>query len=184
MPVIAPSNHTLSRNMQAHQLFQKISPALSHQIINWMRDDEKNVYKAAVSTLAQQRKLRPVYITQKPREQQTTFVVDSLKMKLTEGVGENVLQVWLMKGRPDMLATFLDTLEIPHDGKGGVEGDIPASLDAAKVDAGVKKLLASFPPEEVAVYLNLFQLQQAGGWPEISAALTSHQLLGAPEAAK
>lgn len=168
--------------MQAHQLFQKISPTLSQQIINWMRTEEKNVYKAAVTTLAQQRKLRPVYITQKPRDAQTNFIVDSLKMRLTEGVGENILQVWLMKGRSEMLASFLDSIGVTHDGKGGVEGDLPATLDAAKVAAGAKKLLETFPPEEVAVYLNLFQLQQAGGWPEINAALADNGLLGAPEA--
>ena len=118
--------------MQAHQLFQKISPTLSQQIINWMRTEEKNVYKAAVTTLAQQRKLRPVYITQKPRDAQTNFIVDSLKMRLTEGVGENILQVWLMKGRSEMLASFLDSIGVTHDGKGGVEGDLPSTLDAAK----------------------------------------------------
>jgi hypothetical protein len=162
--------------MQAHQLFQKMSPTLGQSIINWMRTDEKEVYKAAVSTLAQQRKLRPVYITQKSRDQQTAFLLDSLKMKLTEGVGENVLQVWLMKGRSSMLASFLDSLEITHDGKGGVEGDLPKELDADKVAAGVKKLLESHPAEEVAIYLHLFQLQQPGGWKEIADALQADGL--------
>jgi hypothetical protein len=157
--------------MQAHLIFQKISPALGKSIIQWMRDDEKQVYKAAVQTLAQQRKVRPIYITQKHRDAQTTFLLDSMKMKLTEGVGENVLQVWLMKGRPQMLADFLDTLGIGHDGKGGVEGDLPENFDAGKVAEGADKLLAKYPAEEVFVYLSLFQLQRPGGWPEIAAAI-------------
>jgi hypothetical protein len=28
-----------------------------------------------------------------------------------------------------------------------------------------------FPAEEIAVYLNLFQLQQPGGWPEMMSAM-------------
>jgi len=184
MPNIAALNDHLPTTMQAHQLFKTISPTLASQIIQWMRDEEKPVYKAAVTSLAQQRNLRPVYITQKPRDAQVAFLVESLKMRVTEGVGENILQVWLMKGRPTMLASFLDTLGVTHDGKGGVEGEIPENLDAAKIEEGVNKLLETFPAEEVAVYLNLFQLQRAGGWPEIDAAMASHGLLGAPTAAQ
>lgn len=168
--------------MQAHQLFQSISPTLSQGIIIWMRDEEKNVYKAAVSTIAQQRKLRPVFITQKPRDVQVTFLVESLKLRALEAVGENVLQVWLLKGRSTMLATFLDAIEVKHDGKGGVEGDVPKTLDGSKVAVGVKNMLAQHPAEEVAVYLHMFQMQQPGGWPEIAASLADNQLLGAPAA--
>ena len=157
--------------MQAHLIFQKISPGLGRGIIQWMREQEKDVYKAAVQTLAQHRKVRPVYITQKHRDQQTDFLLESMKMKLTEGVGENVLQVWLMKGKPAMLADFLDSLGISHDGKGGVEGDLPEALDADKVAAGAETLLSKYPAEEVFVYLSLFQLQRPGGWPEIAAAI-------------
>ena len=46
--------------MQAHLIFQKISPGLGRGIIQWMREQEKDVYKAAVHTLAQHRKVRPV----------------------------------------------------------------------------------------------------------------------------
>ena len=167
--------------MQAHLIFQKISPTLGQAIIQWMREHEKDVYKAAVQTLAQQRKVRPVYITQKHRDQQTSFLLESMKMKVTEGVGENVLQVWLMKGRPQMLADFLDVIGITHDGHGGVEGELPVALDAAKVAAGADQLLAKYPAEEIFVYLSLFQLQRPGGWPEIDDALAK---CTSPEAAQ
>ena len=165
--------------MLAHQLFQSMSPELGRQIMTWMKDDEREVYKACVTTLAQQKKVRPVFVTQRSRDQQFTWIMDTLKSRLSEGVGENILQVWLMKAKSAMLVSFLDTLEIKHDGKGGVEDDIPADLDAAKVAAGVTKLLAEFPAEEVGVYLNLFQLQQRNGWPAVAEAINTHKLLGA-----
>ncbi len=165
--------------MQAHQLFKAMSPALGQQIMTWMKDDEREVYKAAVTTLTQQKKVRPVFVTQRPRNQQFAWIMETLTSRLSEGVGENILQVWLMKAKSPMLANFLNTLEIRHDGKGGVEGDIPAELDSAKVAAGVTKLLAEFPAEEVGVYLNLFQMQQANGWPAITEAINANQLLGA-----
>jgi hypothetical protein len=163
--------------MNAHQLFQQMPASLGQEIVHWMRDQEKEVFKAAVTTLSQQRKLRPVFVLKKPRDQQASWMLETLKLRTTEAVGENVLQVWLMKARSPMLAAFLDDLGVSHDGKGGVESDLPATLDAGKVAAGVARLLESFPPAEVAVYLHLFQLQQPGGWPEIAAILTENKAL-------
>ncbi len=154
--------------MFAHLMFQKMSPDLGQSIVGWLRDAEKNVFRTAVSSLAEQRKLRPVFVTRKPRGEQAAWLIEQLRMRGNEAVGENLLQIWLMKARSEMLATFLDAVGVKHDGKGGVEGDIPPSFEAAKVKAGAEKLLEKFPPGEVAVYLNLFQLQQPGGWKEIS----------------
>ncbi len=156
-----------------------MSPALSQQIMAWMKDDEKEVYKAAITTLTQAKKVRPVFVTQRSRADQFTWILTALQSRHQEAVGENILQVWLMKGKQAMLANFLDSLGVPHDGHGGVEGDLPKEIDETKVAAAVTKLLAEFPAEEVGVYLHLFQLQQAGGWAAITAAIQEHGLLGA-----
>lgn len=157
--------------MTAYQIFQKMSPDLGQGIAGWLRDAEKDVFRTAISSLAQQRKLRPVFVTRKTKPEQAAWLVDQLKMRGNEAVAENLLQIWLMKGRSEMLVMFLDAIGISHDGKGGVDGDLPATLDADKVKAGAATLLEKFPEGEVAVYLNLFQLQQPGGWPEVTAAI-------------
>jgi len=157
--------------MTAHEMFQKMSPELGLTIIGWLRDSEKAVFRTAVDSLAQQRKLRPVFVTRKPRAEQAAWLVEQLKMRGNEAVGENVLQIWLMKGRSEMLSTFLDAVGVSHDGKGGIDGEIPSVLDPDKVKAGTAALLEKFPAGEVAVYLNLFQLQQQGGWPQIAEVI-------------
>ncbi len=148
--------------MTAHEMFQKMPPDLGQTIIGWLRESERDVFRTALHSLAQQRKLRPVFVTRKPKAEQAAWLVDQLKMRGNEAVGENLLQIWLMKGRSEMLSTFLDALGVSHDGKGGIDGDIPKELDAAKVGAGAAALMEKFPTGEVAVYLNLFQLQQPG----------------------
>lgn len=159
--------------MTAHELFQKMSPDLGQTIIGWLREFEREVHRSAISSLAQQRKLRPVFVTRKSRPEQAAWLLDQLKMRGNEAVGENLLQIWLMKGREGMLSTFLDAVDVSHDGKGGVDGNIPATLELAKVKAGAEALLEKFPAGEVAVYLNLFQLQQPGGWPTITEAINA-----------
>ena len=159
--------------MTAHEMFQKMSPDLGQTIIGWLRDSERDVFRTAVNSLAQQRKLRPVFVTRKTKPEQAAWLVDQLKMRGNEAIGENLLQIWLMKGRSPMLSLFLDAIGVSHDGKGGVDGDIPTELDPAKVKAGATALLDQFPSGEVAVYLNLFQLQQPGGWSQITEVIAS-----------
>jgi hypothetical protein len=158
--------------MFAHEMFKKMSPDLGLTIIGWLRENEQNVFRTALHSLAQQRKLRPVFVTRKSKPEQAAWFAEQLKMRGNEAVGENLLQIWLMKGRPEMLSTFLDAVSVKHDGKGGVDGDIPTTFDAANVKAGAEALLGKFPSGEVAVYLNLFQLQQPGGWKEITDLIT------------
>jgi hypothetical protein len=159
--------------MTAHEMFQKMPAELGQTIAGWLRDNERNVFRTAITSLAQQRKLRPVFVTRKTKPEQAQWLVDQLKLRGNEAVGENLLQIWLMKGRSEMLSTFLDAVGVPHDGKGGVDGDIPPTFDPAKVKTGAEALLAKFPAAEVAVYLNLFQLQQPGGWKEIDDAVAA-----------
>ena len=48
--------------MKACEIFQQISPSLGTEIIRYLRTDLKEVYRAAVTTLAQQKKLRPEFV--------------------------------------------------------------------------------------------------------------------------
>ena len=159
--------------MKASDIFQQISPSLGTEIIRYLRTDLKEVYRATVATLAQQKKLRPEFIQKKPGDQQIAWILETLRFKTSEAVGEQILQVWLMKAQSPMLVDFLDALEIPHDGTGGIDGDIPKDFDAAKARAAVQSLLEKHPAEKAAVYLQVFQNQQAGGWPSLADAMAA-----------
>ena len=159
--------------MKAHLMFHAMTPASSQAITGWLRETERAVFSSALASLAAQRKLRPIFVTRKTRTEQIAWMAEQLKSRLNEAIGENLLQIWLMKGRSEMLSTFLDAVGVKHDGKGGVDGDIPPTFDPAKVKAGADAILAKFPTGEVGVYLNLFQLQQPGGWQAITDLVAS-----------
>ncbi len=163
--------------MKAHLMFSSMTAATSQAITGWLRETEKPVFQSALSSLAAQRKLRPIFVARKTRQEQIAWMSEQLKFRLNEAIGENLLQIWLMKARSSMLVSFLDAIGVPHDGQGGIEGEIPSTLDPEKVKAGAEALLASHAAEEVAVYLNLFQLQQAGGWPELQAVIDADERL-------
>jgi hypothetical protein len=74
-----------------------------------------------------------------------------------------------------MLVDFLNALEIKNEE--GVVDDLPASMDDAKLKAAVDGLLAKYPPEAVAVYLNAFNDMNEANWPNLKTLLETDSRL-------
>lgn len=163
--------------MKAYELFTVVPSSLVTEMLDWFRANDRNVYKAAVSSLTSHRKLRPVYVERKPRTEQYAWIQNALTSKQSEVIGEHLLQAWLMAGKEEMLARFCDATGIEHDGKGSITGELPTEIEAAKVDAAVEELLKHDDKAVVAVYLQVFNLQRPGGWPTLSAKLESDERL-------
>jgi ribosomal protein S1 len=87
-----------------------------------------------------------------------------------------MLQLWLLKGKEQMIVDFLDAAGIKHDGKGQVD-DLPETLDAKQVKDGIDAMLKNHPAEHVSLYLHVFQLQRPEGWPTIAEALEKREEL-------
>lgn len=159
--------------MKAHELYTAADPALITQMLDWFRDNDRNVYKSAVSTLAQSRKLRLVFIQKKPLAEQYAWILKTLRGRQADTIGEHLLQAWFMAGNQPMLASFCNAMGIPHDGKGSVTGDLPDELDPARLDQAVDTLVGSNDPKLVALYLHVFNLQTPGGWESLTAKLAA-----------
>jgi hypothetical protein len=163
--------------VKAHELYTAADPALVTQMLDWFRDNDRNVYKSAVATLAQSRKLRLVFIQKKPLAEQYAWILKTLRVRQSDTIGEHLLQAWFMAGNQPMLAKFCDTMGIAHDGKGSVTGDLPEEIDAAKLDQAVDVLVADHDPKLVALYLHVFNLQTPGGWDALTAKLAADSRL-------
>lgn len=156
--------------MKAYQIFQAISPELGKSIFQDLRDTHKEVYSSTLASLAQQKRLRPVFIQRKPVPQQIEWMVKTAKQKVADGVSEHVLQIWLLKSQQEMLIEFLDALGVEHDDEGTVD-DLPETLDPKKLKKAVDLLLGKYPQENVVLYLHMFQMQRPGGWEEVTEIL-------------
>ena len=159
--------------MKAYQLVTAIGPELQQQVISYMQTAQRAAYRAVVQTLASQRKLRPVLILDKTKVQQAAWMIDMLRVKSNDTIAEQVLQIWLLKGQPTMLTTFLDAAGISHDGKGEVE-ELPDDIPADKAEAAVAALLKEFPVKQVALYLHMFQMQRPDGWEHLTTAIAAN----------
>ena len=159
--------------MKAHELYQAADPALVQEMFTYFRDEERDVYKTSVASLASARKLRPVFIQKKPVAEQIAWMHKTLQLRSSDMVGEHLLQVWFMKGHQPMLVEFCDAMGIKHNGEGSVEGELPDELDPGTLEKATNMLFDKFNPGLVALYLHVFNLQRPGGWDSLRELLAN-----------
>lgn len=157
--------------MKSHEIFTAVDPSVVVAILDWFRAHDRTVYRTAVSTLAANRKLRPVFVEKKNLADQYAWIHKTLQLRACESIAEQILQAYLMAGQQSMLGMFCDGMGIPHDGKGAVIGELPKGLDGERLATTVDRLLELFDPKLVTVYLHCFNRQVPGGWAALTDAL-------------
>jgi hypothetical protein len=83
-----------------------------------------------------------------------------------ETLSFNLVSHWLIASHSDMLALWLDTLKIAHDGR-GCASSFPPCPEEAALREGVRTLLEKHEPELVAMYLNAFNEIDEVHWPKL-----------------
>jgi hypothetical protein len=169
--------------MKPHQILAALSPELQSEIMSYLAKETKEAFRTSLYQVGAQRKLRPQYFQRKTPAEQQAWLLGALKLKIYDGVTEQILQLWLLKAKEQMIVAFLDAAGIKHDGKGQVD-ELPETLSDKQVKEGIEAMLKDHPAEHVSLYLHVFQLQQKDGWPEVAKALeTNAELKLTPPAA-
>jgi hypothetical protein len=161
--------------LSSHELFGFMSPALAARILEHAHDTNKELYRTALCAVAEARKLRPAYFERTPRAARHAEMTAMLARPRLELVAANLVRDWLMKKQTPMLVDFLETLKVPHN-QGAVD-DLPPAIDDGILKAALEALLAKYPPEEVALYLNAFYSLNDVHWPNLEALLKTEPRL-------
>jgi len=148
----------------------------------FFREEDRNLYKTTLATLAANRKLRPVFVQKKPVADQIKWMHSSLMFKMNTDIGEHLLQVWFMKAKSDVLVTACDAFGIEHNGEGFVEGELPEEIADENVKAAIDALLEKFGAPLTTLYLAIFNLQIIGGYSNVADALENDERLVFQEA--
>jgi hypothetical protein len=159
----------------AHEILGFMSPALALEIIDYLYTSEKEIYRAVLQSVAEARKVRPVFFERKPRAERHQEMLAALSKPRLEMVALNVLQTWLVKKQTALLADFLDGLGIVH--QNGVVDNLPETIADEKLCPAVEMLLAKHPREIVAVYLHAFSGLNEARWSNLAGMLDKDERL-------
>jgi hypothetical protein len=161
--------------LTSHELFGFMSPALANEILAFTFESDKPTYRAILNGVAQARHVRPVFLERQPKAQRYATMLSALSKPSLELMAGNLLRAWLLKKYKAMLVDFLNALEIKNE-EGVVEG-LPAAMDDAKLKAAIEILLAKYPLEVVAVYLNAFNDMNEANWANLKSLLENDSRL-------
>lgn len=161
--------------MTLNEIIGFVSPDLANEILDDTFSVDKALYKTISAEVASALKLRPVFFEQKARSERNKIILDMLTRPRMQSTAATLLRGWLVKTEAPMLADFLETLGIPH--KNGVVEDFPETVDEAKVNQAVDKLLEKYPHEKVLVYLNSFSAMNDAPWESLTKRLQDDKRL-------
>jgi hypothetical protein len=166
--------------MKSFEIIQQMSPRLAAEILGYLQKEQTSVFKSMVHSLAGQRKLRPVFVERKPPNERYAWIKGALSRKPVDALAAHVLQNWLLGAQKGMLCDFLDSLGITHQADGTVE-QLPDSPSKEELGRAVDQLLAKYPAENVAVYLQAFyDMDSTVTWSALGELLTQDLRLRLP----
>jgi hypothetical protein len=168
----ADQNQTM---LTAHELIGFMSPALGAEILDHAHAADKDLYKVTLASVAQSRKVRPVFLERQPRKERHVAMLATLAKPTMELAAANLIRGWLLKRHTTLLRDFLDALGVPH--KDGVVEDLPESVEDAKLKGAIDAVLAKHPAEVVTVYLHAFYEMNEARWPNLKAMLENDKRL-------
>lgn len=158
--------------MTAHDLFAHLSIDQADEVLGWLHDQNRNAYRTCAGMLAARRKLRPVFVERKPREERHAWMKNAFARPTNNDIATEILQTWILGAHEKMICDFLETLGVSHDGKGLVE-TFPAEPPAADVARAVDGIFQNHPRTAVVIYLNLFIGMKIADWPELEKMVSS-----------
>ncbi|MGH7951152.1 MAG: hypothetical protein ACREFE_04430 [Limisphaerales bacterium] len=161
--------------LTSHELFGFMSPALANEILNFAYESDKPTYKATMNGVATALRVRAIYLERQPRAQRHVSMISILSRPGLDAIAGGLIRAWLVKKYQAMLVDFMNALEIKNEK--GVVDDLPASVDDAKLKSAIEMLLAKYPPEAVAVYLNAFNDMNEADWANLKTMLKSDSRL-------
>ena len=158
--------------MTATELFARMPSAHTGEIFAWLHENDRAAYKTCTGLLATRRKLRPVFVERKPREERHVWMKENLARPANGDLAAEILQAWILGANRPMVCAFLDALAVPHDGKGLIE-NLPPEPAGESVRSAVEALLRDHPQMAVMAYLNIFSGMEEEAWPVLKSLVST-----------
>ena len=156
--------------MRSYQVFAKMTPEEAVTMMKGLQEKAPAMFSQAVDAAAVAIKARPVYMRRQPFEKRAAAVRRTLARVAANPVADELLAVYFLECRKDLLVDWLDLLGLAHE-DGALEDDVPEQPDEAKLASSVKEYLAKDDDRERDLLLRAFAAQAAIDWPALDALL-------------
>lgn len=145
------------------QLWKQLSPERKQQAAEafWQDDNASLEQAEAVAAIAQRIKFRAKSVIALPVEKKARHL--AALGGVSELLAARLLIAYHLSHQRPMMASFLDALGIAHEDGLIAEEEI-APPDAARLQQAAKAIAASYPADDVALYLSTLTWQDPDTW--------------------
>lgn len=156
--------------MRSFQVFAAMSPEEAERMMKVLSKEAPAMFRQAVDAAAVSIKARPVYLRRQPFEKRAAAVRRSLARIMANPVADELLAVYFLECRKELLLEWLDLLGLKHE-DGTLEEDSPDQPAETDLRAAVEKYRAAGDDPDRELLLRAFAAQSAVEWPVLDALL-------------
>jgi hypothetical protein len=160
--------------LKAYQVFARMTPERTHELLEGLREGAPAVYVQALGAASAWLRARPQFVLKQSPDKRAKLVRQALARFSTSIVAEEVLAAYFLQVKKPLLIEWLDAVGVEHE-DGGLKADAPAEPPREVLE----KALAAYraKPDDAsdrALLLEAFAAQTAIDWPALE------ELLGLP----
>ena len=157
--------------MRSYQVFASMTPEHATAMMRRLAEKVPPMFDQAVAAASAALKARPVYLKRQPFEKRADAVRRTLARVPANDVASEILAVYFLECRKELLVGWLDLLGLEHE-DGTLSEDEPAPPDGAKLGEAIERFRAADDDIDRELLLRAFAAQDAIDWPDLEARLT------------
>jgi hypothetical protein len=154
--------------MRSYQVFAAMSADRAQAVMRGLSESSPQMYKQALAVASAAMNARPVYLQKQPLEKQALAVRRALSRVAANAAAEELLAMYFLDCRKELLIEWLDTLGIEHD-EGTLKDDNPVAPDAEALVKARDAFCGKDEEGDRALLLRAFAAQSAIDWPDLEA---------------
>lgn len=158
--------------MRAFQVFATMTPERSTDLLEKISKKSPLAFSQGMVTACSVLKLRPVFMKKQPFEKQASLLKRALSLVASNTVAEEMLAMYFLECRNELLVEWLDALGIEHED--GNLGDVdPVQPEAKNLAETFRAFIAKDDDADRPLVVRAFACQEAIDWPELDALIES-----------
>ena len=168
--------------MRSYQVFAGLAPQHAEQVLTRLAEKAPAMFGQALAAASAALKARPIYLQRQPFSKRAEAVRRTLSRVATNAIADEVLAVYFLECRKELLVEWLDLLGVKHK-DGTLEADAPPPPAEKKLRDAFDRFRAAGEDPDRDLLLRAFAAQDAVEWPVLDALLAgqSHEDLHVKE---
>jgi hypothetical protein len=156
--------------MRPHEIFASMSPERAEAVLQTLNEQSPGMFVQVVHAAAASMKSRPQFLMKQPFAKKAAAVRRALARVTAGPVAEEMLAVYFLECRAELLGEWLDLVGLEHE-DGALRDANPSEPPQAEIEKYVTSFRAKDDDADRELLLQAFEAQSSIDWPHLSALI-------------